>query len=72
MVRSCVPFFRCFTTSFGLRAVECSVSYHLSPGPALLVLNPYQIIFAVTAFLADNQLEVACLLSCVLLDEHLT
>ena len=37
----------------------------------LQLLNPYHILSAVTALQAATQLEVACLLFCVMRDKHL-
>ena len=38
----------------------------------LQLLNPYHIVSAVTALQAATQLEVTCLIFCVLCDEHLS
>ena len=64
-------FSRLFTSNFEVHAVDRSVFYHLSPGPAFPAPNPYHIISTVTALQAATQLEVACLLFCVLCNEHL-
>ena len=48
----------------------CSASFHRDL--LLQLLNPYNIISAVNALHAAAQLEVACLVFCVLRDEYLS
>ena len=52
--------------SFVRSTAVCSATFRRDL--LVLLLNPYHIIFAVTALQAATQLEVACLLFCVLRD----
>ena len=63
-------FLRFFTTSFVRSIAVCSAPFRRDL--LLQLLNPYHTISAVTALQAADQLKVACLIFCVLRDEHLS
>ena len=55
-------------SSFVCSTAVCSTTFRQDL--LLQLLNPYHILSAVTALQAATQLEVACLLFCVLRDDH--
>ena len=57
-------------SSFVRSTAVCSATFRRDL--LLQLLNPYHIISAVIALQAAAQLEVACLVFCVLRDEHLS